>query len=176
MAAAARVRGEGVGVTVKEEHWDWARDPCVQRSWSQASELSRRRFRRFCYRESPGPREALSRLRELCRGWLRPEAHTKEQILELLVLEQFLSILPEELRAWVQEQQPGSGEEAVRALEDLERELDEPRPQVRNRSAAFFGEFGAWMSRVSGIVFAVANSTFGQHLLVDNSCLWDNCV
>ena len=85
-----------------------------------------------CYQETPGPREALSQLRELCRLWLSPETHTKEQILELLVLEQLLTILPEELQAWVREHHPESGEEVVTVLEDLERELDEPRQQVRN--------------------------------------------
>nr|XP_045722206.1 zinc finger protein with KRAB and SCAN domains 4 isoform X2 [Mirounga angustirostris] len=64
-------------------------------------ERSRRRFRGFRYPEAEGPREALSRLRELCRQWLRPETHSKEQIVELLVLEQFLAILPGDLQAWV---------------------------------------------------------------------------
>ncbi|XP_034841724.1 zinc finger protein with KRAB and SCAN domains 4-like isoform X2 [Mirounga leonina] len=67
----------------------------------QGSENSRRRFRGFRYPEAEGPREALSRLRELCRRWLRPETHSKEQIVELLVLEQFLAILPGDLQAWV---------------------------------------------------------------------------
>ena len=87
-------------------------------------------FRQFGYHNTPGPPEALSQLRVLCCEWLRPEIHTKEQILELLVLEQFLTILPQELQAWVQEHCPESAEEAVTLLEDLERELDEPAPQV----------------------------------------------
>ncbi|KAM6156741.1 LOW QUALITY PROTEIN: zinc finger and SCAN domain-containing protein 21 [Erethizon dorsatum] len=93
-------------------------------------EIFRQRFRQFGYHDTPGPREALSQLRVLCCEWLRPELHTKEQILELLVLEQFLSILPSELRAWVQEHCPESAEEAVTLLEDLEQELDEPGLQV----------------------------------------------
>uniref|UniRef100_A0A452UZU9 Zinc finger and SCAN domain containing 26 n=1 Tax=Ursus maritimus TaxID=29073 RepID=A0A452UZU9_URSMA len=84
-----------------------------------------KQFRQLRYEETAGPREALSRLRELCRRWLRPEMHSKEQIVELLVLEQFLTILPEELRARLREQQPESGEQAVAVLEDLERELGE---------------------------------------------------
>nr|XP_012597492.1 zinc finger protein with KRAB and SCAN domains 3-like isoform X1 [Microcebus murinus] len=94
------------------------------------SEYSRQRFRGFRYLEAPGPREALSRLRELCRQWLRPEMHSKEQILELLVLEQFLTILPGDLQSWVREQHPESGEEVVVLLEYLQRQLDERMPQV----------------------------------------------
>nr|KAF6491633.1 zinc finger and SCAN domain containing 21 [Molossus molossus] len=93
-------------------------------------EIFRQRFRQFGYHDTPGPREALSQLRVLCCEWLRPEIHTKEQILELLVLEQFLTILPRELQAWVQEHCPESAEEAVTLLEDLERELDEPGQPV----------------------------------------------
>jgi len=60
----------------------------------------------FCSPETPGPLEAQSRtgLGELCRRWLRPETHSKEQI---------VTILPEELQARVREQRPESGEQAV---------------------------------------------------------------
>nr|XP_008525402.1 PREDICTED: zinc finger protein 444 [Equus przewalskii] len=77
------------------------------------------RFRRFHLGDAPGPREALGLLRALCRDWLRPEVHTKEQMLELLVLEQFLSAFPADIQAWVCSRGPQSGEEAVALLEEL---------------------------------------------------------
>ena len=49
---------------------------------------------------------------------------SKEQILELLVLEQFLAILPEELQALFRENRPERGADAVEMLEELEKERD----------------------------------------------------
>nr|BAB71570.1 unnamed protein product [Homo sapiens] len=66
-----------------------------------------------------GPHETLKQLRKLCFQWLQPEVHTKEQILEILMLEQFLTILPGEIQMWVRKQCPGSGEEAVTLVESL---------------------------------------------------------
>ncbi|KAL2791018.1 zinc finger and SCAN domain-containing protein 2 isoform 3, partial [Daubentonia madagascariensis] len=63
-----------------------------------------------------GPQSALSRLRELCRRWLRPEVHTKEQM---------LTVLPREIQAWLQEHRPESSEEAVALVEDLTQTLQE---------------------------------------------------
>uniref|UniRef100_A0A8C8WSS2 SCAN domain-containing protein 1 n=1 Tax=Panthera leo TaxID=9689 RepID=A0A8C8WSS2_PANLE len=68
----------------------------------------------------PGPHEGFSMLWELCCQWLRPKTHSKEQILELLVLEQFLTILPQEIQTWVREQHPENGEEAVALVEDVQ--------------------------------------------------------
>ena len=85
------LRQEGL-VKGKDDTWKWGTS--FQGSSSTVWETSHLHFRQLRYHETSGPQEALSRLRELCRRWLRPEARTKAQILELLVLEQFLSILP----------------------------------------------------------------------------------
>ncbi|XP_037666175.1 zinc finger protein 18 isoform X2 [Choloepus didactylus] len=82
-------------------------------------ETARQLFRHFRYQVTSGPYETLRQLRQLCFQWLRPEVHTKEQILELLMLEQFLTILPGEIQAWVRRQRPGSGEEVVTLVESL---------------------------------------------------------
>ncbi|XP_008063751.1 zinc finger protein 483 [Carlito syrichta] len=87
-------------------------------------ESFRQRFRSFCYSEVAGPRKALNQLWELCIQWLRPDIHTKEQILELLVFEQFLTILPGEIRIWVKSQRPKSSEEVVTLIEDLTQMLE----------------------------------------------------
>nr|KAF6272793.1 zinc finger and SCAN domain containing 22 [Pipistrellus kuhlii] len=87
--------------------------------WDPGPEAARWGFWHFHYEATAGPREALARLRKLCRRWLRPEVHSKEQMLEALVLEQFLGALPPEVQARVRGQQPGSPEEAVALVEGL---------------------------------------------------------
>uniref|UniRef100_A0A2K6CA66 Zinc finger and SCAN domain containing 18 n=1 Tax=Macaca nemestrina TaxID=9545 RepID=A0A2K6CA66_MACNE len=89
-------------------------------------EFSRLRFREFVYQEAAGPHQTLARLHELCRQWLMPEARSKEQMLELLVLEQFLGILPDKVRPWVVAQYPESCKKAASLVEGLADVLDEP--------------------------------------------------
>ncbi|XP_062977874.1 zinc finger protein 436-like [Elgaria multicarinata webbii] len=82
-------------------------------------ETLRQHFRQFRYQDVEDPQRVCSRLRELCRRWLRPERHTKEQILELLILEQFLAILPHDLQTWAREGAPEDCTQAVALVENF---------------------------------------------------------
>ncbi|XP_049622630.1 zinc finger protein 449 [Suncus etruscus] len=93
-------------------------------------EVFRQRFRQFQYKEAAGPHEAFNKLWELCCQWLKPKMRSKEQILELLVLEQFLTILPTEIETWVREHYPENRERVVSLIEDLQRELEIPEQQL----------------------------------------------
>nr|XP_010944232.1 zinc finger protein 445 isoform X1 [Camelus bactrianus] len=121
-AKASRERGHLQMIKKEEEDEGYTsvQAPRPQTLNRPGQELFRQLFRQLRYHESSGPLETLSRLQELCRWWLRPDVLSKAQILELLVLEQFLSILPGELRTWVQLHHPESGEEAVALLEELQ--------------------------------------------------------
>lgn len=140
--------GEGEGLLiVKVEDSSWDQDSAQQED-GRDSEACRQRFRQFCYRDVGGPHEAFSQLWELCCRWLRPELRTKEQILELLVLEQFLSVLPGSVQDWVRERCPGSGEEAVALVEDLQKQPVKAWPQVRG--ASHMSLPGWWALRARG--------------------------
>uniref|UniRef100_A0ABM5FGF4 Zinc finger and SCAN domain-containing protein 9-like n=1 Tax=Pogona vitticeps TaxID=103695 RepID=A0ABM5FGF4_9SAUR len=86
-------------------------------------EKERQHFRRFCYREAEGPKGVCHHLQGLCHQWLKVEQHTKEQILEALILEQFLTILPPEMQTWVRARNPETCSQAVALAEEfLEKE------------------------------------------------------
>ncbi|XP_066487131.1 zinc finger protein 436-like [Tiliqua scincoides] len=105
--------------------------PAILRGDIANMEIQRQRFRQFHYQEAEGPREVCSRLRELCLCWLEPESRTKEQILELLILEQFLTILPKEIQNQVRERGPETCAQAIALAEGflLRQQAREKREQ-----------------------------------------------
>lgn len=120
--------------TVKlEEDSHWEQEISLQGNYS-GPETSCQSFWHFHYQEASGPREALLQLRKLCCQWLRLEKCTKEQILELLVLEQFLTVFPQEIQIWVPQQHPESGEEAVALVKDLQKEPGRQRLEVKYKN------------------------------------------
>ncbi|XP_006868327.1 PREDICTED: zinc finger imprinted 2-like [Chrysochloris asiatica] len=86
---------------------------------SQGNPGSHQTLSNFQHLAVTRPHQAVGQIQALCRKWLRPEKHTKEQMLELLVLEQFLGVLPPKIQMWVRSKQPKNSNEAATLLANL---------------------------------------------------------
>ncbi|XP_062977713.1 zinc finger protein with KRAB and SCAN domains 8-like [Elgaria multicarinata webbii] len=86
-------------------------------SWPAILEAYRQRFR--CSAVPPGetPQETLSRLSDAAHRWLRSQECTKEQIVDTIILEQFLALLPVDMQSELRAKGPRSSKEVAQLVE-----------------------------------------------------------
>ena len=85
----------------------------ILRRYDITAETYRQRFRNLRPKEGETPQELVTRLKDLGSRWTS-DSKTREELLDLMVKEQFLEILPEDARIAVIDRQPKDSDEAAR--------------------------------------------------------------
>ena len=80
-------------------------------------ETYRRRFRAIKPLENETPVELAIRVQDLAEKWLK-DCGNRAAVVDAIVKEQFIEVLPEEVRVWVKERKPRTTQEAGRLAED----------------------------------------------------------
>ncbi|XP_043090122.1 uncharacterized protein LOC122340939, partial [Puntigrus tetrazona] len=102
----------------------------VLAKYNVTEETYRLRFRGLTIPSGESVRETYTRIKGLYKRWMRPETKTKDQIAETIILEQYLRMLRPDVRVWVKENQPQTGEEAARLAERYIAAHREPPPRT----------------------------------------------
>ena len=76
-------------------------------------EVYRRRFHEPDVRPGETPRELYTRLKDLFQKWIRPADKSVEEISNIPILEHFLCTLTPDIRVWVKENTPQTGQRAA---------------------------------------------------------------
>ena len=98
--------------------------PCIFQRYDINDETYRRRF--YSFRsikplENKIPVDLAIHVKDLAEKWLK-DCQNREVVMEVLVKEQFVEVLPEEIRVWVKERKPRTTQEAGRLAKDLYRQ------------------------------------------------------
>lgn len=112
----------------------------VFQEYDKETEFFRQRFRQYRSNEAARPCDVFNKLLELCSEWLKPNMRSKEQMVKLLTLEQYLTIMPQQLDTRVTEQCPESTERILSLLEEIQMEPETTEAKVRK-------DFGIWGTR-----------------------------
>ena len=115
---APQLPGKAQQAYVADEAKDYAKlKKAILHCYDINGESYRQRFRSAVRKQGETNRELAARLDDLADKWTQG-CKTKEELKDLVVLEQLVNMLPEEVQVWVKERKPKTGMEAGQLADD----------------------------------------------------------
>ena len=91
----------------------------AQQAYAALSSEDSQRFWSAKVKEGESPTEKVTRLTDMAVKWLK-EHDTRESVIDMIVTEQFITMLPEGIRVWVKEHKPERSMIAGKLAEDYQ--------------------------------------------------------